>query len=56
MKTETLSTLKIHRLTEEQYERELAAGRIDPNAIYLTPEEEEFTIFDCGTSKTVLEQ
>lgn len=40
MKTENLSTLKIHKLTQEQYDRELAAGRIDENALYLTPDEE----------------
>ena len=39
MITENLSTLKIHKLTQEQYDRELAAGRIDPNALYLTPDE-----------------
>ena len=39
MITENLSTLKIHKLTREQYERELAAGRIDENALYLTPDE-----------------
>lgn len=37
MNTENLSTLKIHKLTQEQYDRELAAGRIDANALYLTP-------------------
>lgn len=37
--TENLSTLKIHKLTQEQYDRELAAGRIDENALYLTPDE-----------------
>ena len=40
MKTENLSTLKIHKLTQAQYERELAAGRIDANALYLTPDED----------------
>lgn len=40
MKTENLSTLKINKLTKAQYERELAAGRIDENALYLTPDEE----------------
>ena len=40
MNTENLSTLKIHKLTQAQYDRELAAGRIDPNALYLTPDEE----------------
>lgn len=40
MITNNISTLKIHKLTQAQYERELAAGRIDENAIYLTPDEE----------------
>jgi hypothetical protein len=38
--TENLSTLKIHKLTQEQYDRELEAGRVDENALYLTPYEE----------------
>ena len=38
MITENLSTLKIHKLTQEQYDRELEAGRIDPSALYLTPD------------------
>ena len=37
MKTENLSTLKIHKLSQEQYDREYDAGKLDPNAIYLTP-------------------
>ena len=40
MITENLSTLKIHKLTQEQYDRELAAGRIDETALYLTPDED----------------
>ena len=40
MITENLSTLKIHKLSQAQYDRELAAGRIDENALYLTPDEE----------------
>ena len=40
MNIENLSTLKIHKLTQEQYDRELAAGRIDEDALYLTPDEE----------------
>ena len=40
MITENLSTLKIHKLTQEQYNRELANNTLDKNAIYLTPEEE----------------
>ena len=39
MITENISTLKIHKLTQEQYDRELEAGRIDENALYLTPDE-----------------
>ena len=40
MNTENLQTLKIHKLTQTQYDRELAAGNIDENALYLTPDEE----------------
>ena len=40
MITNNMSTLKIHKLTQEQYERELNAGRIDESAIYLTPYKE----------------
>ena len=40
MITENLSTLKIHKLTQKQYERELENGNIDENALYLTPDEE----------------
>lgn len=39
MVTENLSTLKIHKLTQAQYDRELNNGTIDANALYLTPEE-----------------
>ena len=38
MITENLSTLKIHKLTQAQYDRELAAGNIDENAFYITPD------------------
>lgn len=38
MITENLSTLKIHKLSQAQYERESAAGRIDENALYLVPD------------------
>ena len=40
MITENLSTLKIHKLTQAQYDRALAAGKIDANALYLTPDED----------------
>lgn len=39
MNTDNLSTLKIHKLTQTQYDRELEAGNIDASALYLTPEE-----------------
>lgn len=39
--TENLSTLKIHQLTQAQYDRELEAGRLNENELYLTPEEEK---------------
>lgn len=39
MKTENISTLKIHKLTQEQYERELEAGNIDETALYFTQDD-----------------
>lgn len=47
MITENLSTLKIHKLTKGQYEREVESGNVDETALYLTPDEEvpmEFNI------------
>ena len=38
MITENVSTLKIHKLSQAQYDRELAVGNIDENALYLTPD------------------
>ena len=55
MFTENLSTLKIHKLTQEQYERELAAGNIDPNALYLTPEEEVVTSVNGQTGDVIID-
>jgi hypothetical protein len=46
LNTQDLSTLKIHKLTQAQYDRELAAGRIDDTAIYLTPNESIGYIFN----------
>jgi hypothetical protein len=43
MITENLSTLKIHKLTQEQYDRALAEGSLDNNAIYLTPDNKSST-------------
>ena len=56
-----LTDLKINKLTKEQYERELAAGRIDGDALYLTPDEEDGEGGDaknvwygtCGTEANV---
>lgn len=44
MDIQNIPTLKIHKLSQSQYNRELAAGRIDPNAIYLTPNDGEAEI------------
>ena len=39
MITENLSTLKIHKLSQAQYDRAVENGSIDENALYLTPDE-----------------
>lgn len=49
--TENLSTLKIHKLTQDQYDRELAAGRIDEHALYLTPD--DGSVIESGAVKSV---
>lgn len=41
MITENLSTLKINKLSQEQYNREYKAGNIDEKAFYLTPYEND---------------
>lgn len=38
--SELLSTLKIHKLTQEEYEQKITDGTLEDNAIYLTPDEE----------------
>jgi hypothetical protein len=38
--TTNLSTLKIHKLTQTQYDAAVINGNIDENALYLTPDEE----------------
>ncbi len=38
--TENVQTLKIHKLTQEQYDREFEAGNIDGSALYFIPDEE----------------
>ena len=52
MKTTNVSTLKIHNLTQAQYDRELANGNIDENALYLTPDTASSNI-TYGTSDLV---
>lgn len=54
MITENVSTLKIHKLTQAQYNRELAAGNIDANALYFTPEE-EIDLNSLGITATATE-
>lgn len=39
MQTENLFNLKIHKLSQEQYDRELIAGTLDEHALYITPDE-----------------
>lgn len=51
MITENLSTFKIHKLTQAQYDRELEAGRIDENALYITHEENKLTLIDEVTGE-----
>lgn len=49
MITENLSTLKIHKLSQAQYDRAVENGSIDENALYLTPDEEILPIENGGT-------
>ena len=41
MITENLSTLKINKLTKAQYETALAAGTVNENELYATPDDNE---------------
>lgn len=45
MITNNLSTLKIHKLSQNQYDREKAAGNLDSTALYLTPDEDDLSIY-----------
>lgn len=38
--TAILPTFKIHKISQEEYEQELANGTLEDNALYLTPDEE----------------
>jgi hypothetical protein len=37
LQIENLQTLKINKLSQEQYDKEKEAGNLDPTALYLTP-------------------
>jgi hypothetical protein len=52
MITNDLSTLQIHKLSEEQFKREVELGRMDPTAIYMTPDIELFRAAE-GTDSVV---
>lgn len=43
MITTNLSTLKIHKLTQTQYDNAVANGTIGGNPLYLTPDEESYS-------------
>lgn len=55
---QNVNTLKIHKLTQEQYNQALASGNINENEIYMTPDDNELdtTKFlraaDVGTEAT----
>lgn len=49
--TTNLDTFKINYLTKAQYDAEVAGGRIDENALYLTPDSGAVTeVIDQGSS------
>ena len=50
-----LKTLKINKLTEEQYQQALADGLINENEIYLTPAESTPEVTDIPTKTSELE-
>ena len=49
MTTENLSTLKIHKLTDTQYNAEVESGNADEFALYLTPDEASVKASDVAT-------
>lgn len=52
MIVENVSTLKIQKMSKEQYDREDAAGNLDGHSIYLTPDE-QLTLEDIGAMSAV---
>lgn len=55
MNTENLNTLKIHKLSQAQYDRELAAGRLDPTALYMTPDVTDTEITEATTMQSQIQ-
>lgn len=53
MRTQNVSNLKIHKLTQAQYDREAAAGNIDETALYLTPDEDAIGKSGTGTNAEI---
>ena len=45
-----IPVLKIHRMTRDEYDNELANGNIEPDALYVTPEEKYVTHSWDGTT------
>ena len=54
MKTENLSTLQLNLLSNEQFKNALNNEKIDPNAFYLTPEENLFIRYAYDAEPTEL--
>ena len=44
MNTENLKTLKIHKLSDEQFKREKEKGTLDASALYLTPADDMLVV------------
>ena len=55
MITKNLSTLQIHKLSKNQYDREYQAGNLSTDILYLTPEEDILPIVDGGTGASDIE-
>ena len=56
MITENVTTLNIHKLTQEQYNRELLAGNIDENAIYLTTDDSQEQIENISEALNTIQE
>ena len=50
MNTKNLSSLQIHKLSEEQYRRVVESEQYDENALYLTPDADEIYIINIKFS------